>query len=705
MRKFLGMTDEIWILDAETASPVNLPERGQYIYWDHPETETLMLSARRLGGNETHLWDFKRDNDRLPRWLREKLDADPADVMFAAANCVFDKSSLQQLGFRTPDNKWLDILVIAYTLGFAGRLNDVLKQTGILQKKDPEGQRCITEFSVKRTPWREKPDLWDKFRRYCIHDAYVEEQLLAFCMHWVNTPWFSRVFKGVIYPQELVYRKINHRGLPVDFDMVRGAIAIKDQEIERITQHMASLTGLDNPNSVSQILAWARAQGYGYDDLKKDSIRDWLDVVSEDDDLTAVLRLRQEVGKSSVKKYDALSRVTMPDGRFRGGWQFLGASRTGRVAGRVLNPANLPRPVIDDPDTIAGWIRLGDAEYIRGLFPEASVLDTLSSCIRASLKAPPGQVWCVSDLTAIEAVGSAWLAGCDTVLDIFKAGRDPYKTLAATCEGIAYDDVDKDLRKLYKPVVLGGGYQLSGYGLMAYAHSMGVTLDRETADKQIADLRDAWHEIPHYWYQLKNAAINAVHNPGTPFYAYAVDACLGEQTGSYGKVWREYSYRDWPRVTYVYDKTFLFCRSPSGRFLCYYQPSVEETTIQYTDAEGNPASFTTDALFYYGVDQSTPGGLWRKISTHGGKLLENINQHICRDIMWTGLGQAEDDPDYEVVGDIYDEVLALIENSTPEENQEKLDKLNSYLCTRPAWADERFFLGSAGYVADRFKKD
>lgn len=305
--------------------------------------------------------------------------------------------------------------------------------------------------------------------------------------------------------------------------------------------------------------------------------------------------------------------------------------------------------------------------------------------------------WCVADLTSIESVGAAWLAGCDTVLDIFHAGRDTYKTMAAHCEGIPYGAVDKPTRTLYKPIVLGGIYRLSGRGLVDYAASMGVELDLETANKQVRHLRHAWHEIPHYWKQLQHAVTYAVDYPGQTYSAYAADGVEGEWQDARGNTHRQYRYREWPRVDYRCDGEFLFCTLPSGRRLCYHRPRMDMVEIRLADGK----IFETRSLHYWGNDQKA-GGVWREIQVHSGHLLENITQAVCRDILWDGgLMRAELDDDMLVVGDVYDELWTLVDDN----DTTALDRLVGYMTTRPDWVDERFFLGAEGYISERYRKD
>ena len=461
----LGLTKQILVIDTETSSPVDLPKRGQYQYWADPDTKVLMTGVKWLGQDtEAVCYDHTAKQCPLPAEIVEAINAPASEVMLAAANCEFDRFALERLGYPTPPEKWLDILILAYMLGFSGRLNDVLSQVFPLSpqlRKDGRGTRCITTFSVHQTPWHHEPDLWDAFVTYCAHDAYVEELLLRWCLHHLDVAWQLPMIHRVLR-QELTYRRINRRGVPVDLQAVQGAVKIKQAEERLLIERMNELTGLQNANSVAQLTRWAVAQGAPIDNLRAATVRDEvarLEALPPDEHteqtrrLLQVLGARQELAKTSAKKYDALLTATSPDGRLRGGWQFYGASRTGRVAGRTLNPANLPRPKLKRPEAVTPWMRLGDRDALAALIPD-SPLQTLSSAIRASLRAPEGKAWCVADLSSIESVGAAWLAGCDTITDLFFAGRDTYRTLAAAAENIPYEEVTKEQRTYYKPVCL-----------------------------------------------------------------------------------------------------------------------------------------------------------------------------------------------------------------------------------------------------------
>ena len=708
-RRIFKLTDRVLVIDAETASPVNLKKAGQYRYWAHEETEVLMLAAQWLEAEpeDAQLIDFEvhkaiPPQRLLPPWFLEAVEAPPGDVMLAAANATFDQMALARIGLPTPDEKWLDVLTLGAVLGFAGGLDQVLDQVG-LQKKDPEGTRLITRFSIDREPWYEHPDRWQRFRDYCLQDARVETALLQFC--WDSLPHEFYPALHRILKQERIYGRVNARGLPVDLPAVEGALKIRHWETSRLLTDLKLISGVDNPNSRDQILNWCHETwpkaAVELPDLRAETIRDAIqaaDVTGMPSSVKRVLELRQQTSASATKKYDALLAATDPvDSRLRGGWRFYGASRTGRVTGRIFNPANIKRPTIPHPEAAAEFLPTGDAELLETLFPEEPPLATLGSTIRAVMKAPPDKRWCVADLTSIESVGAAWLCGCKKILDIFHAGRDSYKTFAAMAEGIPYEDVTPQQRKFYKPPVLAGAYQISGAGLARYAASMGVEMSEDDGYRLVKAFREEYHEIPHYWDRLEEAARKAIKNPGlvTTVTAVARTRTLPE-TDQY-ESYQTYEYGKWPAVKYVRHGDFLFCLLPSGRFLSYYRPALHEITI---DPIRGRRFTIPEAIHYYGTDQKAPGTPWRLINASGGSLLENITQALCRDILWYGLESIEADDGLYLVGDVYDEALTLAD----ENDTTALERLIDYLTRLPPWADPSFFLGADGYISRRYGK-
>ena len=304
----------------------------------------------------------------------------------------------------------------------------------------------------------------------------------------------------------------------------------------------------------------------------------------------------------------------------------------------------------------------------------------------------------VADLSSIESIGGAWLAGCDSVLQIFREGKDTYKTFAALAFDKPYEEVTKWERTFSKPCILGSSYGMSGYGLKLYAESMGVEMEEEEAHRQVKLFRRTYHEITHCWYRLEDAAMQAVRTPNT---WHAVQPVAIARPSSLGEYW-EYIYKKRPVASFMSDGTFLFCWTITGRYITYYRPAIDDNhEFTFTDWEtGEEKTVKKPALSYMGIDQKATGQAWRRITTRGAKLYENLCQFVCRDVLWNALEQVEQDPGLEILGDVYDETLceADIGDATA------LERLIGCMTARPDWADEDLWLGADGYESKRYRK-
>ena len=661
----LGLTKRLVVIDAETASPVDLKKRGAAVYFDNRDTRTLMI-GHEAGGDP--VWELRK-SAQSPQELAELAVLPPEECMFAAFNAGFDHRALALAGIETPIEKWLDIALLAYALSFAGGLDDVLKQAGLKVQKNTDGSRLIQKFSVQQTPWYRAPEDWQKFVGYCANDVAVERKLLDFCLRWLDQPHMHAQMRD-LQRQWLMDWRTNERGLPVDVEGLQGALQVKDDEVQRLTGWMRERTGLDNPNSVSQLQAWCAANGAALPNLQAATVRDYLagNLMPPVQHVADVLTARLQMGKASVKKLDAFERRRTGD-RLRGSYITLGASRTGRQASRGANLANLERPKIKDADLAAELLREGDAEQVRWHYG-SDVMTVLGSSVRAMLKAPPGKSFCVYDFKSIESVGAAWLAGCDSILDIFFQGRDTYKTFASRFFGVPYDEVTDWQRLFSKPCFLGFGFGAGPKALQNYAHkAFNLEISDEDARLAIDLARTDYPEIKELWYDYLNTAKLAVMRPGTT-----------QWTHSNGFKNR--------RCAYYYDGTFLQCRIPSGTTIYYYKPGIE---AHQPDPENNP-DWVTQSLYYYGRLQDE-GGKWTKIHTHGGSLLENNDQKLCRDVLYGALERIDLDPDIEVVGSTYDEAITLIDWG----DEAAAERMQQLMKTPSPWMDDRFFLDCDGY--------
>lgn len=668
-----GLTKKIIVLDTETQSAIDLKRRGAGVYFADASTRTLLVGFKDYAEKDAPAEVWQSNRHAMPQKLRHWARATPEDVMFAAFNAAFDRQALRLVGIDTPVEKWVDVALLAYMLCFSGSLADVLEQTGIPHAKSKDGGALITRFSKNREPWFSSPLLWDRFAAYCANDVEIESELMTFCLRTLDTPELHPMVRRV-HSQWVMDQHMNNRGMPIDMATVRGAMRIKKRETARILARMKALTGIENPNSVVQLLEWTKARGCGLKDLQAENIRESLDLgLVDDPDVRTALEMRLEIGKASVKKFDALSRMTV-NGRLYNSYTTYGASRTGRTASRGMNVSNLERPSVKNADEAADIVATGSHDLVSSLY-DVPVMSVLGSSVRGAICAPPGKAITALDLKSIESVGLAWLSGCDTILDIFFDGRDSYKAFGSVYYRKPYDAITADERQFAKPIVLGCGYGASGGALTLYAKKYGVEMEAEVANGAVKAFRTAYSEIPAFWSNLESAAKGAVRFVGVPHYVHR-----GQPT----------------QITYLYDGTYLRATLPSGRTIFYHLPSVK------VHKPRRDSDWEVESLFYFGKKQDD-GGAWQYISTHGGMLAGNVTQALCRDVLYEALERIRDlqDPNIEVVGSTYDEVIAL----TPEGDTETWGRVKDALTTRSSWMDDRFFLGCSGYTnARRYRK-
>ncbi len=453
-------------------------------------------------------------------------------------------------------------------------------------------------------------------------------------------------------------QRINRAGLPIDRGLVLGAITIDAEHRRRLIERACDLTGLDNPNSRDQLLEWLNGEDIEVDALRKADVAklqggELTDVVRE------VLTIRAELAKSSVKKYHALVEATGDDGRLRGCFQFNGAARTGRWAGRLFQPQNLPRGTLsaDEVGAARDVIALGDYDFAAGLYP--SVSDTLVSCIRSVIAAPEGKKLVVADFSSIETVVTAWAAECNSLLDVFRTGSDAYKQFAARLFNIDYAKVTKAQRQYTKPIVLGCCYMLGARGLVAYAEGYGVAMTEDEAKRAVATYRDQYPEIVRLWHELANAASLAIEHPGKAYKAR--------------------------KFVFKIEGDFLLLKLPSGRKLAYYKPAI------------NPDGRYGAEITYMGNDGAHR---WDRIGTHPGKITENLIQAIARDLLVAAMFNAAADPGLEIVGHVHDEIICLAD----EDDDTALDRLLGYMRAMPEWAGDAP-IGAAGWQGAFYRKD
>lgn len=665
--------------DFEAYSEVDLPKEGMYKYAMHPSTEALMLSWQ-IDQGMVHLWDI-HGGEPIPQRLQ--ICIDNPDVIFKAFNAVTERLIFKYvLGIDIPTHRWRCTMCAAYRLGFSGGLDSILEQFVPGFQKDPRGKALIQRFSkpqpksykVSRWTSENDPEGYAEFKEYCIKDVEVENELDKKLSEY---PYLES--EHTLY---FLDQKINDAGVPVDADLIKAALEVNDTERDLLLRRMKELTGLDNPNSGPQLLGWLEAQGSPMENLQKETIAEFLGSLYKEIEYGAdrsmfepvieVLELKQQIAKASVTKWKAFGRCICPDGRVHGMFQFAGASRTNRWAGRLVQLQNLAKGknTTKAPVTLAEIMLLGGHQMVKALYSDPMM--ALSDAIRCAITAPEGKLLNVADEKSIESVVLGWVSDCRRINQIFADGKDTYTDFATVVFNLEYSQVTRAQRNLCKPVVLGGGYMLSAgevkengdvTGLMAYAKSMGIEMDQDFAKECVRLFRyELYPEVPVFWQWCLDAVFHTT-NTGV-----SVEGPHGLRTEMVGE--------------------FLFIWLPSGRPIAYHKPMILPKQMPWGEIK--------DAFTYMGINQHKNSKPWERISAHGGLITENIVQAIARDTLKEWMLRI-DAAGYEIIGHIHDEVIVLHDSDV-------LEKLNELVRIPIPWAPG-LNIDAAGFTTRRYYKD
>lgn len=700
--------------DFETYCGVSLPDVGASRYARHPSCEILMC-AYAFDDGEIKQW-VPEEGQPIPAELEDAL-LDPAVVKFAW-NKGFEWAVWRHVhGVEIPHAQWRDPMVLAHSLALPGKLEKAGEIVGldVEQLKDPRGKTLMRTFSQPRKPTKTKP--WTRTRWY--HEPEKWEQYLAYNRRDVESEraiWHrTRAFDMPAHEWQLwvIDQEINERGIPVSLEMIANAQRLIADVTQSRLARMVALTGLENPNSPKQLLPWLQARGYPFDDLKKghvkraaeqakETIEALKDIPGETDDhreRLEVLDLRLEVSRTSVKKFGALESHTDDDGRLRNTLQFAGAGRTWRWAGRVYQAQNLAKPVkeLDALDTelvdgvyvVTGGTQIEVARHLTHLDAEAvewlydKPMDAISMGVRPVIQAGDGKLLLDADLNAIENRVLGWLADDRKILKVFEDDLDPYLAFAVYMLQRSYEALleeykagDKKPRTDAKPGVLGCGYMLSAgkeyedektgemeaTGLLGYAKSLGIKLTPAQAEHSVNVWRSTYTGAVQFWDDIYQAAWECI------------------RTG------QEQSCR---HIGFDLRAPFLRMILPSGRALHYCRPKIKDWKT--------PWGKTKLQITYEGLNDRKQ---WVRQSTHPGKLTENADQAVARDLLAHGIRLARREG-LDVVMHVHDQIIAEVdERGAPE----KLKTLIDCMSERPSWAPG-LPMAAAGVVSKWFVKD
>lgn len=654
-------------IDLETYSSVPIAKAGAQKYIQSPDFE-ILLFAYSLDGGDVQIIDLAQ-GELLPQWLASAL-SDPQYIKHAY-NASFEWGCLSKFMGTLPIDQWRCTMFHGLYCGYTAGLDATGKALGLPADKQKlsTGKALIRYFCVPCAPTktnggrtrnypRHDPAKWALFKEYCIGDVTTEMEILHRLENFPVPPELEKQWQTDVL--------INARGVAVDMDMVRGALWIGETTRDQLTEEAVTLSGLDNPNSVKQLMQWLEEElDEELTDLRKDTVSRLLNGNLTNDTARRMLEIRQELGKTSTKKYNAIEAAVCADGRVRGLLQFYGANRTGRWAGRLVQVQNLPRTYVEPLPLARDLVKRRETASLRALF--GSVPDTLSQLIRTSFIAEPGNALVDADFSAIEARVISWLAGESWRLDVFRTHDKIYEASASQMFGVPLERIKKGnpeyaLRQKGKVAELALGYQGSTGALI----KMGA-LDMGLTEAELPDIVNRWRDankrIRDLWYSMEAAAVQVIQT-GQPVGLRSLVLAREMDAGN--------------------NLDFLTIRLPSGRKLYYAHPSLGQNQW------GKPS------ITYMGMDQTTKK--WKLIETYGGKLVENCVQAIARDCLAEAIERLEA-ANYPVVFHVHDEVVV---ECTAE--RASLDDIAAIMGQPVSWAPD-LPLGADGWVGAFYKKD
>lgn len=637
-------------IDIETYSSVNLQKAGVYKYAESPDFDILLFGYS-VDGGAVHVIDLAC-GEKIPAEIVDALSDE--SVIKWAFNAQFERVCLSNYidTWLSPDS-WHCTMVWSATLGLPLSLEGVGAVLGLEKQKLTEGKNLIKYFCVPCAPTktnggrtRNLPqhdmEKWERFKAYNLRDVESEMSIQKKLSRF-PVPHF-------IWDEYHLDQEINDRGIGLDMTLVEQAIAIDSISRKNLTQQIQNLTDLDNPNSVAQMKGWLSDNGLEMDTLGKKAVAETLKTAPKH--LADVLSLRQQLAKSSVKKYTAMQTAVCKDSRARGMFQYYGANRTGRFAGRIIQLQNLPQNHMSDLADARALVRSGNYDALELLYDD--IPDTLSQLIRTAFVPQDGRKFIVADFSAIEARVLAWLAGEKWRMQVFADGKDIYCSSASQMFGVPVEKhgINGHLRQKGKIAELALGYG----GSVGALKSMGA-LEMGLTEEELQPLVNAWRNanpmITALWWDIDRAVKTTV---------------------------REHIPTEVAGLKFTYESGFLFMKLPSGRRLAYVKPRMGIN------------QFGSESVTYEGVGATKK---WERLESYGPKFCENAIQAIARDILMYAMQTLRN---CSIVAHVHDELII------EADRRMSLSAVCEQMGRTPPWA-KGLLLRADGYECDFYKKD
>ena len=637
-------------IDIESYSDVDLSKCGVYKYASSPAFEILLFGYA-VDGGDVRVVDLVC-GEQIPEEIISALS--DASVTKWAFNAMFERVCLSNfLGEWLEPEGWHCTMVWAATLGLPLSLESAGAALGLEKQKLTEGKDLIRYFCVPCKPTKTNggrtrnrpehdPEKWKRFKAYNLRDVETEMQIQERLSRFP--------VPDAIWEEYQLDQEINDRGIGVDMELVRQAIVMDARSRERLTATMQELTELNNPNSVQQMKQWLADHGLETDTLGKKAVAELIKTAPEP--LREVLSLRQQLAKSSVKKYTAMENAVCADSRAHGMFQFYGANRTGRFSGRLIQLQNLYKNTMPDLAQARALVRSGNYEALSMLYED--IPDTLSQLIRTAFVPQNGRKFIVADFSAIEARVIAWFAGERWRLKVFEDGGDIYCASASQMFHVPVEKhgVNGHLRQKGKIAELALGYG----GSVGALKSMGA-LEMGLAEEELQPLVDAWRSsnpmITQFWWDVDRA----------------VKDCIRQRvpTETHG-------------LRFDYRSAMLFITLPSGRRLAYVKPRIGEN------------QFGGESVTYMGVSGTKK---WEQLESYGPKFVENIVQGTARDILCYAMQTLKN---CSIVAHVHDEIII------EADRRMSVAAVCEQMGRTPPWA-KGLKLRADGYECEFYQKD